>query len=115
VSNETADPARITWLGHSTVLVELDGMWLLTDPVFCDRAAHLRRTTPADAVLLHALDGILVSPLHHEYLDLPTLELLGRLTPHVVRRGAAGVASNGSSRSIPKLTPAFYRNNTRLC
>ena len=88
MSEEPADPARITWLGHSTVLVELDGARLLTDPVLRNRVAHLRRTTPADAGILHALDAILVSHLHYDHLDLPSLELLGRSTPVVVPRGA---------------------------
>ena len=34
---------RITWIGHSTVLLELDGVRLLTDPVLRSRVAHLRR------------------------------------------------------------------------
>ena len=36
-------PLRITWLGHSTVLVEMDGCRLLTDPVLVQRVLHLRR------------------------------------------------------------------------
>lgn len=81
VSKESADPAppaRLIWLGHSTVLIELDGARLLTDPVLRDRVAHLRRTIPADAVMLHALDGILIPHLHHDHLDLPSLRYLGR-------------------------------------
>lgn len=94
VSKESADPerqARITWLGHSTVLVELDGTRVLTDPVLRDRVAHLRRTKPADADRLHALDGILVSHLHHDHLDLPSLERLGRSVPVIVPRGGGGL------------------------
>ena len=88
---ERADPARrarITWLGHSTVLVELDGTRLLTDPVLRDRVAHLRRTKPADAWMLYALDGVLVSHLHYDHLDYPSLERIGRSVPVVVPRGA---------------------------
>jgi L-ascorbate metabolism protein UlaG (beta-lactamase superfamily) len=94
VSNESggpARPARITWLGHSTVLVELDGKRVLTDPVLRDRVAHLRRTKPADAGMLHALDGILVSHLHYDHLDFPSLARLGRSVPVVVPRGAGGL------------------------
>ena len=88
---ERADPARITWVGHSTVLVELDGTRVLTDPALRNRVAHLRRTTPADAGQLQALDGILVSHLHHDHLDLLSLERLGRSVPVVVPRGAGGL------------------------
>ena len=91
MSEEAADPARITWLGHSTVLVELDGTRVLTDPVLRDRVAHLRRTKPADAGMLHSLDGILISHLHYDHLDFPSLERLGRSVPIVVPRGASGL------------------------
>lgn len=91
MSKESAGPerpARITWLGHSTVLVELDNTRVLTDPVLRDRVAHLRRTKPADAGMLYALDGILVSHLHYDHLDFSSLERLGRSVPVVVPRGA---------------------------
>jgi L-ascorbate metabolism protein UlaG (beta-lactamase superfamily) len=91
VSKHPADPARparITWLGHSTVLVELDGTRLLTDPALRKRVGHLRRDAPVDAGMLHALDGILVSHLHYDHLDFPSLEHLGRSVPVIVPRGA---------------------------
>jgi L-ascorbate metabolism protein UlaG (beta-lactamase superfamily) len=94
VSKASAGPerqARITWLGHSTVLLELEGARVLTDPVLRDRVAHLRRTKPADAGMLYALDGILVSHLHYDHLDIPSLERLGRSVPVVVPRGAGGL------------------------
>jgi L-ascorbate metabolism protein UlaG (beta-lactamase superfamily) len=88
---DPARPARITWLGHSTVLVELDGTRVLTDPALRNRVAHLRRTKPADAGMLYALDGVLVSHLHYDHLDYPSLERLGRSVPVVVPRGAGGL------------------------
>jgi L-ascorbate metabolism protein UlaG (beta-lactamase superfamily) len=83
----TAD--RIVFLGHATVLIEVDGVRLLTDPLLRDRVAHLRRQVPpvrrdlfADPVV------VLVSHLHHDHLDLPSLRLLGRDTPLIVPAGA---------------------------
>src|SRR5204863_4329354 len=40
-------PARVTWLGHSTVMVELQGTTILTDPLLRGRVMHLRRIAPA--------------------------------------------------------------------
>src|SRR4029450_11363979 len=80
---------RITWVGHSTVLVELDGVRLLTDPVLRPRVLHLRRTGPVDWETLPDLDAVLVSHAHQDHLDLPSLRLLGRSLPLVVPRGAA--------------------------
>ena len=71
---------RLTWLGHATVLLELGGARLLTDPVLRRRVAHLRREAPAPGAL-GRLDAILVSHGHHDHLDLPTLRDLDPSTP----------------------------------
>ena len=78
--------ARITWLGHSTVAVVLDGTTLVTDPVLRRRIAHLRRDT--SAATPPRPDAVLVSHLHYDHLDLPSLALIGRDVPLVVPRGA---------------------------
>jgi L-ascorbate metabolism protein UlaG (beta-lactamase superfamily) len=84
-----AGPLRITWMGHSTVLVELDGVRLLTDPVLRPRVLHLRRTgASVDDAALAGVDAVLVSHAHHDHLDVPTLVRLGRSLPVVVPRGA---------------------------
>ena len=38
--------AEVTWVGHGTVLVDLDGVRVLTDPLLRDRVVHLRRHAP---------------------------------------------------------------------
>jgi L-ascorbate metabolism protein UlaG (beta-lactamase superfamily) len=79
-------------LGHSTVLVELDGVRLLTDPVLRGRIAHLRRAAAAiEASVLEGLDAALVSHLHYDHLDLPSLERLGRSLGIVVPVGAGAL------------------------
>jgi L-ascorbate metabolism protein UlaG (beta-lactamase superfamily) len=80
---------RIVFLGHATVLIEVDGVRLLTDPLLRDRVAHLRRQAPpVDSALYAGPDAVLISHLHHDHLDLPSLRLLGRDTPLVVPVGA---------------------------
>jgi L-ascorbate metabolism protein UlaG (beta-lactamase superfamily) len=79
---------RITWVGHSTVLIELDGVRLCTDPVVRGRLMHLRRVSGnASTAALRELDAVLISHLHHDHLDLPTLDGLGRSTKIVVPAG----------------------------
>jgi L-ascorbate metabolism protein UlaG (beta-lactamase superfamily) len=80
---------RITWLGHATVLLEIDGIRLLTDPVLRSRVAHLRRQVPTPAVP-EPLDGVLISHMHHDHLDVPSLRAVGG--PGVVAVVAPGVA-----------------------
>lgn len=65
---------RVTWLGHATVLIETrGGTRLLTDPVLRGRIAHLRRHAPPVGPLA-PVDGVLVSHVHHDHLDRPTLK-----------------------------------------
>jgi L-ascorbate metabolism protein UlaG (beta-lactamase superfamily) len=79
-----------TWVGHSTVLVELDGARLLTDPVLRGRVGHLRRAGSFDdaEALRGSVDAVLISHLHRDHLDLPSLKRLGWSAPLVVPRGA---------------------------
>ena len=80
---------RITWIGHATVLIELDGIRLLTDPLLRNHLGHLRRPgAPPDVDALHDVDAVLISHLHFDHLDLASLR---RLRPDVrllVPRGA---------------------------
>jgi L-ascorbate metabolism protein UlaG (beta-lactamase superfamily) len=80
---------RLTFVGHSTVLVELNEARLLTDPVLRGRLLHLRRhaTAPASEVA-ERIDAVLISHLHGDHLDLPSLRSVGRDVRLIVPRGA---------------------------
>jgi L-ascorbate metabolism protein UlaG (beta-lactamase superfamily) len=86
---------RVTWLGHSTMLLELDGARVLTDPVWGERASPLRfagpkRFHPAPVPLqaLPKLDAVLVSHDHYDHLCRPTIEALAKLrVPFVTALG----------------------------
>jgi L-ascorbate metabolism protein UlaG (beta-lactamase superfamily) len=75
---------RVTWLGHATVLIETaDGTRLLTDPVLRARIAHLRRHAPPVGPL-PPVDGVLISHVHHDHLDRPTLKRFATASTTVV-------------------------------
>ena len=74
---------RATWLGHSTVLVEIDGCNVLTDPVWGPRASPFRflgperyQPVPVQFEQLPRLDAVIVSHDHYDHLDYPTIRLL---------------------------------------
>lgn len=71
---------RVTWLGHSTILVEVDGHRILTDPVWGERASPLSTVGPqrwyAPLLALKELppvDAVVISHDHYDHLDAPTL------------------------------------------
>jgi L-ascorbate metabolism protein UlaG (beta-lactamase superfamily) len=70
------------------VLVEVDGVRLVTDPVLRARVTHLRRIVPP-AIEVRPVDAILVSHLHWDHLDLPSLRRFDASVPVVVPRGSA--------------------------
>lgn len=74
------EPARLTWLGHASWLVQLDGISLLIDPVLSDAIGPgIRRNTPAPlcASELPAIAAQLVTHNHRDHLDLPSLRDVG--------------------------------------
>jgi L-ascorbate metabolism protein UlaG (beta-lactamase superfamily) len=80
---------RIAFLGHSTVLIELGGETVLTDPLLRERVAHLRRYAPAPGgEAAPSASAVLLSHAHQDHLDLPSLRELGQDTPVFVPAGA---------------------------
>ena len=72
--------ARVTWLGHATFLVQLDGKTFLTDPILGDVwPGFIHRNVPPPIAVerLPHVDAALVSHDHYDHLDLPTLKRLG--------------------------------------
>jgi N-acyl-phosphatidylethanolamine-hydrolysing phospholipase D len=76
----------VTWIGHSTVLVQLDGVSFLTDPNWGQRSGPfsgligVRRYTPPGIALndLPPIDFVLISHDHYDHLDEPTVRRLAR-------------------------------------
>lgn len=86
---------RATWLGHSTVLLEIDGKRVLTDPVWGERVSPVgfagpKRFHPVPVTIeqLPPLDAIVVSHDHYDHLDYPTiLQLIPLGVPFVTSLG----------------------------
>jgi L-ascorbate metabolism protein UlaG (beta-lactamase superfamily) len=90
------EPARLTWLGHASWLVQLDGVSLLIDPALQPSifGGIARNVEPGLTVeQLPRIDAQLVSHSHYDHLDMPTLQavgapvIAGRRLERLFRRG----------------------------
>ena len=98
---------RVTWLGHSTALIELDGHRVLMDPVWSERVSPLTWVGPkrwyAPPIPLGELppvDAVIISHDHYDHLDYPTLQAMkGWETTFVV---PLGVGAHLASWGIPE-------------
>jgi L-ascorbate metabolism protein UlaG (beta-lactamase superfamily) len=115
--------ASVAYLGHATTLIKVDGTRILTDPVLRRRVAHLRRRTPVDLKLLGHVDVVVISHVHNDHLDRPSLGLLGTDAVVVAPRGAGRLLRRFSDvREVGigdelevdgvsiQATPAFHRS-----
>jgi L-ascorbate metabolism protein UlaG (beta-lactamase superfamily) len=92
----------IRWVGHSTVLVDLDGVRLLTDPLLRERVVMLRRAEPLDLESLEDLDAVLISHVHYDHLDLGSLRKL-KARALVMPRGGANLVRRRVSAPVHEL------------
>jgi L-ascorbate metabolism protein UlaG (beta-lactamase superfamily) len=86
---------RITWFGHSTLLVDIEGRRVLIDPVFAERCSPSRfvgprrfHPVPMEVDALPRLDAVVISHDHYDHLDYETVaRLRSRDVPFVVPLG----------------------------
>jgi L-ascorbate metabolism protein UlaG (beta-lactamase superfamily) len=74
---------RVTWVNHATMLVQMDGVNILTDPIWSERCSPVsfagpKRHRPPGLRFeeLPPIDAVLVSHNHYDHMDLPTLRRL---------------------------------------
>ena len=116
-----ASGLRATWLGHSTVLVEIDGARVLTDPVWGLRAspsqlAGPKRFQPVPVALkaLPPIDAVLISHDHYDHLCYPTLRALAKTEVPFVT--SLGVGAHLQSWGVPaeRITELDWWESHRL-
>lgn len=104
----SAGGVRLTYVGHATLLVELAGVTLLTDPNFDDAlgvalGSRLRRVAPPGIALdaLPRLDGVLVTHAHVDHLSLASLDAITGAVPGVPVVAPPAVARWLDRRGVP--------------
>jgi len=94
----------ITYVGHATTVIEVDGTRLLTDPVLRSRIGHIRRIAPAPREHPR-FDGILVSHAHHDHLDLRSLRMLPAGGPVLAPPGVARLIRRRTGHDARAVAP----------
>ncbi|GAB3036820.1 MBL fold metallo-hydrolase [Bowmanella dokdonensis] len=82
---QKSDRPRVTWLGHSSFLISIGDLHILTDPILTDRASPVsfagpKRLAPLPYSFedLPQIDHVVISHNHYDHLDQPTIEALGQ-------------------------------------
>jgi len=103
------EPLHITYVGHATCLIEMDGVRLLTDPVLRNRVGYIRRQgNTVDPSGLGRIDAVLISHAHLDHLDLPSLRRLGRDARLIVPDGSGALLARRGFRNVEEMRPGEW-------
>ncbi|MCB0196249.1 MAG: MBL fold metallo-hydrolase [Anaerolineae bacterium] len=101
-NNDTA--LNLTYIGHASTLIEIDGVRLLTDPILRPRVWHLRRHSAAvDQTWHQQIDAVLISHAHWDHLDIPSLKVLDRKTRLIMPHGLAVILRKHGFQHIEEM------------
>lgn len=108
IYNPDPDKIQITWIGHSSFLIQIDGYNFLTDPVFSDRCTPIEfigpkrfRRIPFTLKELPRIDFVVVSHNHYDHLEYKTVSYLKDSTVWCIPKGnGEWFSSNGVTNYI---------------
>jgi N-acyl-phosphatidylethanolamine-hydrolysing phospholipase D len=77
---------HITWIGHATFAMRLGGQTIVTDPIWSERLATVRRHARPGVALekMPPIDIVTISHAHYDHLDMPTLRRIGPKPLYIV-------------------------------
>ena len=105
IANKLDSKSRITWFGHSSFLIEMDGIKLLIDPMFSNTPAphpalgpsRFTQKMPIEIEKLPWIDAVVISHDHYDHLDYSSIKKLNEkvgsfyvplgVAPHLIRWG----------------------------
>ncbi|MDQ0187880.1 MBL fold metallo-hydrolase [Cytobacillus sp. FSL R5-0569] len=111
--NKNRKEASITWIGHSTFFIQIDGLNIVTDPVWAKRMGLGKRlTAPGISITdLPDIDIVLISHGHYDHLDFPSIKKLkGDPTFYV----PIGLGKSFSKRGYQHIFEANWYDSFRL-
>lgn len=99
---ENRESMSVTWIGHSTFLVQMGGLNMITDPVWALRMGVQRRLTEPGLPItsLPPIDVVLISHGHYDHLDFPTIKKLPGNPAFYVPAGLKGAFTKRGYKNI---------------
>lgn len=97
---------RITLIGHSTVLIQLDGLNIITDPIFSERILRFAKRYMEPGIpfeKLPKIDAIVISHEHYDHFDKPTLEKFDKNIPIIISKDLKNKAANLGFQDIREI------------
>ena len=95
---------EITFLGHASLLIDMDGERILTDPLLRKRVWHLQRQRQiTDQSLFNDISVVLISHAHSDHMDFPSLRMLDRDLRIVAPRGTAQLLKKGGIQNVQEI------------
>lgn len=111
IQDPAPDTIQLTWVGHSTFLIQTAGMNILTDPIWSMRASPVQFAGPKRQSRpgirfedLPKIDLILLSHTHYDHLDRPTVLRLGNAPHYIVPERTKWWFANESITNVTELT-----------
>ena len=99
-------PTRVTFLGHSTVVIETGPLKILTDPVLRPQLGLIRRhTRPLDSSFWATVDAIAISHAHHDHLDVESLRSVDTRVRIIVPRGLGRIVRRIGFHQVDEIAP----------
>jgi L-ascorbate metabolism protein UlaG (beta-lactamase superfamily) len=96
----------LRYVGHATIFIDMDGTQLLTDPLLQGRVGPIQRhRAKPDPAMVSAIDAVLISHLHLDHLDFPSLELLGREKRILVPEGSERLMAKHGFHNVREMAP----------
>lgn len=100
---------ELRYIGHATTLIRLGGTTVLTDPVLRSRIGPLRRHGARPGPQVATPDVVVISHVHRDHLDLPSLRSLDPSTPIVAPRGTAALLASAGAREVIEVSAGEKR------
>jgi L-ascorbate metabolism protein UlaG (beta-lactamase superfamily) len=105
VSGDT-DRLAVTFVGHATLRIDIDGVRILTDPLVRDRVGPLdRQVEPVPHAAYEGIDAVLISHLHQDHLDFASLRRIQPTPRLIVPAGSAALFRDAGYADVDELAP----------